>query len=401
MGGKDDRPDPKRSGFKSLNQEGQKNMPTGIVLSKAVRSNLTSLQQTADLIATTQTRLATGKRVNSALDNPTNFFTASSLNTRASDLGNLLDSVSNAIKTLEAADNGISSLTKLAESAQATARQAQQSAETNAKVTGTVSALTGSSSFSVTSGKTITVSDGTTTATITSGGTVTVQNILDGVNNTANLKIKASLSSAGAIVLEAKDSNSIVIGGDSSAPEKAQFGLVAGTTAGALNSTRQALAQQFDSIRSQITQLAQDSGFNGVNLLNGDSLKVVFNEKATSSLSISGVTYSATGLGIAATAYSFQEDDEINTALTNLSTALTTLRAQASTFGSNLSVVQTRQDFTKSMINTLKAGADNLVLADTNEEGANLLALQTRQQLSSTALSLAAQADQNVLRLFG
>ncbi len=110
-----------------------------IILSSGVRSNLVSLQQTADLIAQTQTRLATGKRVNSALDNPINFFTASSLNNRASDLGNLLDSVSNAVQTLQAADNGITSLTKLVQSAQSLAQQAQQSAATTAKYSGTVS----------------------------------------------------------------------------------------------------------------------------------------------------------------------------------------------------------------------------------------------------------------------
>ena len=76
------------------------------------------------------------------------------------------------------------------------------------------------------------------------------------------------------------------------------------------------------------------------------------------------------------------------------------MRTQSQGFGSNLSTVQIRQDFTKAMINTLHTGADNLTLADTNEEGANLLALQTRQQLSTTALSLASQADQAVLRLF-
>ena len=74
---------------------------------------------------------------------------------------------------------------------------------------------------------------------------------------------------------------------------------------------------------------------------------------------------------------------------------------QSKAFGSSLSTVQARQDFTKSMINTLTTGADNLTLADSNEEGANLLALQTRQQLSTTALSLAVQSDRNVLRLFG
>ena len=97
----------------------------------------------------------------------------------------------------------------------------------------------------------------------------------------------------------------------------------------------------------------------------------------------------------------FQADGNIDTEIGKLDVALKTLRNQASQFGSNLTTVQTRQDFTKNLIATLQTGADNLVLADTNEEGANLLALQTRQQLSTTALSLSAQADQAVLRLFG
>src|ERR1700749_3956004 len=116
-------------------------MSSNVTLSAAVRSNLLSLQNTADLLDTTQTRLATGNKVNSALDNPTNYFTASSLNARASDLGNLLDGVSNAIQTIQAANDGITSITKLVESAQATANQAQQLSETvatAAKVSGTV-----------------------------------------------------------------------------------------------------------------------------------------------------------------------------------------------------------------------------------------------------------------------
>ena len=96
----------------------------------------------------------------------------------------------------------------------------------------------------------------------------------------------------------------------------------------------------------------------------------------------------------------FQTNTQIDDSITKIDGALTTLRTQASKFGSSLTTVQTRQDFTKNLINTLQTGADNLVLADTNEEGANLLALQTRQQLSTTALSLSAQADQAVLRLF-
>jgi flagellin len=373
-----------------------------IVLSSAVRSNLIALQQTSDLIATTQTRLATGKKVNSALDNPTNFFTASSLNNRASDLGGLLDSVSNALKTIEAANNGITSLTNLVQTALATLRQAQQSNATTAKSVGTVSGLTGASSFAVAANNTITVNDGNGhTATITSAGNVTVQQILDQVNNQANLQVKAELTGDGRIQLEATGTNSIVVGGTASGPELAQFGLASGTTTGGtLNTNRSSFAAQFDQIRTQITQLAADSGFNGVNLLNGDALKVVFNEKSTSSLTISGVTFSATGLGVAASTNTLQTDFDINSAINNVQAALATLRSQASAFGANLSVVQVRQDFTKATINTLKTGADNLVLADTNEEGANLLSLQTRQQLSSTALSIASQSDQNVLRLF-
>jgi flagellin len=133
----------------------------------------------------------------------------------------------------------------------------------------------------------------------------------------------------------------------------------------------------------------------------GNGLKVLFNEQSTSSLTIAGVMLDSTGLGLAAAGSNFQTDYDVNVALTNLQNALGTLASQASNFGSNLSIVQFRQDFMKSMINTLKTGADNLTLADTNEEGANMLALQTRQSLSTTSLSLAAQASNNVLKLFG
>jgi flagellin-like hook-associated protein FlgL len=377
---------------------------TDIILSSAVRSNLTSLQQTADLIAQTQTRLSTGKKVNSALDNPLNFFTSQSLSSRANDLNSLLDSVSNAVQTLNAASNGITSLTKLVQSAQAIAQQAQQSAATTAKSIGTVSGLTGATTGTFVSGHTITVSDGSATATFTAAGSSadSVQAVVDAVNNQSGLKVKAELSSDGKILLEATGANAITVGGSSTGGELTQFGLSAAVTAaGTLNSTRTSLATQYDALRTQIDQLAGDSGYNGVNLLNGDGLKVVFNEKGTSSQSITGVKFSATGLGITASTNSLQTDKDLSDALANLSTALNTLRSQASAFGSSLSVVQTRHDFTKAMIDTLQSGSDKLVLADTNAEGANLLALQTRQSLSTTSLSLAAQSDRNVLKLFG
>ena len=115
-----------------------------IVLSASVRQNLLSLQSTADLLSTTQSRLATGKKVNSALDNPTNFFTAASLDSRASDINNLLDGIGNGVQVLQAANTGISSLQKLVDSAKSVANQALQttvgysskSSVTSAAITG-------------------------------------------------------------------------------------------------------------------------------------------------------------------------------------------------------------------------------------------------------------------------
>ncbi len=377
---------------------------SSITLTAGVRQNLLSLQDTADLMATTQNRLATGKKVNSALDNPISFFTSKALSNRASDLNSLLDSISNATQTLQAANNGLTSLTKLVQSAQAIAQQATQSASTSAKVVGTVAGLTGATvnTFSANT-DTLTVNDGTTTATYTAvaGAGDTVTNIMAAINNTANIKIQASLTSDGKLQLLNLAGGNIVIGGTSSAGELATLGLVAGTTTGTVNTVRSSLATQYNDIRTQIDQLTTDSGYNGVNLLNGDSLKVVFNERGTSTQSVTGVTFNSAGLSITAAANTFQTDVDVNAALANLTTALGTLRSQASSFGSSLSVVQTRQDFTKAMVSTLQTGADNLVLADSNEEGANMLALQTRQSLSTTALSLAAQASQSVLRLFG
>jgi flagellin-like hook-associated protein FlgL len=373
-----------------------------IVLSSGIRANLLSLQDTASSIKTTQERLATGLKVNSALDNPIAFFTASSLNASAGNLGNLLDAVSNAVQTVQAANNGITSITKLVQSAQALVQQAQQSAATTAVVTGSVSGLTTASSFAVTSTGTITISDGTSTATITSTGNVTVQQIITAVNSAPGLQVNAELSANGSLQLEATGANAITIGGTSTAAEKAQFGLTAGTTAaGSVNATRSSLATQYNQVLSQIDQLSGDSGFNGVNLLAGQSLQVVFNVSRTSSLALSGVTFNSAGLGISQAANNFQTNTSLANASTQLTASLTSLQNQAASFGTNLSVIQIRQSFTSATINTLQTGASNLTLADTNQEGANLLALQTRQSLAETALSLAAQSQNSVLRLFG
>src|SRR4051794_861056 len=294
-----------------------------ITLTAGVRQNLLSLQKTADLMATTQNRLATGKKVNSALDNPVSFFTSQALGDRANDLSSLLDSISNATQTLQAANNGLTSLTKLVQSAQAIAQQAQTSAGTTATVRGSVAGLTTSSATTFDSTTdTITVSDGTTTATFTAALASTAGALITAINNTASLKVKASLTDDGRIQLQATDASTVTVGGLASTAEKAQLGLVDGATTGGLNATRTSLATQFDALRSQIDQLAGDSGYNGVNLLNGDNLKVIFNEKGTSSQSISGVKFDSAGLGIAASSNKFQTDSDINTAFTNLTAAL-------------------------------------------------------------------------------
>ena len=475
---------------------------SGISLSSAVRANLLSLQNTATLLGETQNRLSTGLKVNSALDDPTAFFTSSSLNSRASDLNRLLDSVGNAVQTVRAADDGITAITKLVESAQATARQALQkpagsttpttltgtttiSNDTAATITGTVTTLTGATTLDTlgfADGDQVTIDIGgtTTTYTATTAATATVNDLVTALNANANGTVTltggaivatagnttdsitfgeggqgTNLSSLGlnttavgpsnASVAALTDTLSIQVGSGTAetidlssintkaaldtalaaltkvsasvtggkltitALDKADaltiaggdgVGIANGTTAAPYNAERAALESEFNNLRIQIDQLSGDASYNGINLLAGDNLSVIFNEDGSSSLSITGVTFTSTGLGISKAATdSFQSNTSINSSLNELSSAITTLRQQGGTFGSNLSVVQVRQDFSKNLINTLETGAANLTLADTNKEAANLLALQTRQSLSSQSLSLASRADQQVLQL--
>lgn len=403
-----------------------------IVLSKGIRGNLLSLMSTADLRDRTQYRLSTGKKVNTALDNPGNFFSAAMLNSRATDITNLLDGIGTAIKTLEAADNGIRSIVRVVENAQALARQAQGSAATTARLGGVLPMVAGAQGamtmqtpltdlgFAAT--ETITINTGTNrSTTLTIGAGMTVGDLVNAINDntseavasgvgvtvgsTAGADARALLSPDGRLVLEAIGTQPVTLSSSNagSALDNMGFKLAdRSKLAGELNVTRSNIAAQFSELRRQIDQLAKDAGFNGVNLLNADTLQAMFNERQTSSLTITGVRFSvAEDLAIRDQMNNFQTDRDINVAMQDLSQAMAKLRSQSSAFGSNLALVQIRQKFTQEMANTLKTGADNLVLADMNEEGANMLALQTRQQLSTQALSLANQADQSVLSLFG
>lgn len=363
-----------------------------ITISRGVRSNLLALQNIASQRETIQGRLASGKKVNSALDNPTNFFTAASLNSRANDLGSLLDSMSNGIKTLEAADNGLKSITKTVESLQSTIRQARQDKSWNGEsLAFTASATAGTVSFS---GGAV----GTTAVDVAIAANASVDDVVSAINGNSSLtgKVRAS-NDNGKLRVENLSTSDLVVTDAATALTATN-----GTSAVAGNSVRADLIKQFNDLRQQLDRTSEDASFNGINLLRGDALNITFNETGSSSITVQskgGNPINSTNLGIDVQATSVADTDSgLDGILTKLSTALGSLRSQSSAFGSNLSMVQNRQDFTKSMMNTLKGGADNLTLADQNEEGANLLALNTRAQLATSALSFASQGDQQVLQ---
>jgi flagellin len=395
-------------------------MAFSVSLSQGVLSNLLSLQQTTDQINTVQNQLATGKKVNTALDNPSSFFLANSFQSNISTLNSLLDSISLGQRTLDAANDGISALTGLLNTAKGTLNQALASAATTSVLTGTATGITGATtlaSLGFGTSDTITISDGTTnTVVFTTTATQTVQNLQTLINAggaSTNHRNRSELSGDGRILLEGTTATASITVTTSSANTTAlqnlgfnalaTVGTVNNTAAaGTLNTTRQSLAAQFDSLRTQIDQLAVDSGFNGVSLLNSQSLTVFTSATSSAKIVLTGNNDSSVGLGVTSTlsANTFQDNYDINSAIAAVSSAITKLQNQASTLSSQLSIVQTRATFTTQQINTLTNGINNLTVADSNQVGAQLLALQTRQTLSSTALSLATQSDQNVLRLF-
>ncbi|WP_441242902.1 flagellin N-terminal helical domain-containing protein [Tardiphaga sp. 768_D3_N2_1] len=518
-----------------------------ITLSASVRQNLLSLQSTADLLSITQNRLATGNKVNSALDNPTNFFTAQGLNNRASDISNLLDGIGNGVQILQAANTGITSLQKLVDSAKSIANQALQAttgystkSQFSTTIAGasadrllppdTAATLTGSTGGAlaaharltlpagggfatndtlIVNGTTIKITaagpasaavitdpdgtinlntdaassstwdlldafktalgGGTATAAITGNElTLTAGNTTDSITLGGSALSKLGLTAGTTTPTSTKAGQTLTIGAiDGSAPQTITFGKAAGQvntlddlnkklatsnlqasiddktgkltiqttndeasfdltkgsifggTAvgagklfGALNTsgpvadinaqnTRAGLVAQYNTVIDQIKTTAADASFNGVNLLNGDTLALTFNETGKSKLSITGVTFDPAGLGLQSLTKGsdFLDNAGTNKLLTGLNNASSKLRSQASAFGSNLSVVQMRQDFSKQMINVLQNGASALTLADTNEEAANSQALSTRQSIAVSALSLANQSQQGVLQL--
>ncbi len=449
-------------------------MSYDVNLSASSRQNLLSLQDTASMTAINQNRLSTGKKVNSALDNPTNFFTASALSSRSAALTGLLDGISNGIQTIQAASKGIDSITSLVKQLQSSVKQAQTNAATNLpKITGKLggatptglatsaeAAATGKSQRDTALAKTLygtaadatgssngvlgltatttsgakdvfRISAGNSTYDITLGSTSTVGDLVNEINKSGIAS--ADVNSNGQLVVTGTGSDALTVALGAKVTTSAAFTAtdaettklfgtlgdgtgatvdVTAATGGGTSAQRTALISQFNDVRDQLDQLAKDSGFNGTNLLGGDKLTIVFNEKtgsAQSKLDVQGSSVSATNLGVgkfvdSATAqtngdFGVQNNSDLGKAADALTNALTTLRSLSSNLGQNLATVQTRQDFTKQLAEVLTTGSANLTNADMNEEAANSNALSTRQSLGISALSLANQANQGILQL--
>jgi flagellin len=380
-----------------------------VTLTAGIRQNLLSLQQTSADLTTTQEALATGKAVNSAADNPSAYFTSQNLTNSANSLSSLLDQIGQGSQTIDAATNGLTGLTSLLQQALSTVQQAQSDSWTTAATSTGTTSLSSSANTTLAAG-TLTIDVGSSTYSVTIAASATLANIESDINNTTGLGSTGALTAtddgSGHLVLTSNSAPTGFTIVDNTASEA--LGLTtsgSNSAASGSSATRTTLQSTYNGLLSQINQLAADSGYNGVNLLGGDNLTINFNSTGSSSLTITGVNFNATGLGLSSISgsanTSFQSDSVLSSSVTALNDAITTVQSQTETFGTNSSTIATRQTFETDMINTLQTGASNLVAADQNQESANLLTEQTQQQLEISALSIANQANQSVLKLFG
>jgi flagellin len=372
-----------------------------VTLTSGIRQNLQSLQTTSAELTTTQEALATGDAINSAEQNPSAYFTSQNLTNTASSLSALLDQIGQGSQTINAATDGLTGLTSLLQQALSTVQQAQQASPTTAgSTTGSV-VLT---SNSLAAGN-LTIATGGTTYTIAITSSAAVSTIESDINGTSGLgstgAVTATDDGSGHLILVANSpTTTFTVAG----AEQSAFGLASTAVAGT-SSTITTLQSNYNGLLTQINQLASDSSYNGVNLLTGDNLTIDFNPTGTSSLTIEGVNFNASGLGLSTISgsgsTSFQSASTLSSTVTDLNSAITQVQSQTETFGTNSAVISTRQTFETNLINTLQTGASNLVVADQNLESTDLLTEQTQQQLEISALSIANQANQSVLKLFG
>ena len=367
-----------------------------INLSLATRTTLLQVQRTRTLIDAIAERLSTGVRV-SAITNATAFFDARSLTDRAGGLLGIKDAISGAASTVGAAVAAIDSIISLVNQmrglavsvkggavsgAVATTVTGNVVADVSQSVTATLAGAEDNDSFDITY-------NGTTTTIVNQNGD-TFTDIRDKINAISGLT--ATVSNGNGLVITAADGQDIVITNNVN-DLATDLGLATSTNGTlATNTLRAAAETQFDSLRTQIDNLVNDTTFLGVNLLKAspDNLTVTFNEDGTANLTVSGIASDSTALGIGAvdSADSFATDAGIDTIVAQLDAALTTLRNTQSTLGGNNALINTRFAFTENLINTLEDGAAKLINADLAEEAANLLAVQTRHDLALAALGL-------------
>ena len=374
-----------------------------ITLTAGIRNNLLSLQQTSRDLTTTQEHLATGKKVNSAADNPSAYFTSQNLTNSANSLSSLLDQIGQGLQTIDAATNGLQGITSLLQQALSTVQQAQSAPfATAAATTGTVNLATAGAPSAAAGNLLLSVGTSTATIAITSGEALSaIESAINSASTTTlDGAVTASDNGSGDLVLSST-STAFTVGSNATSTG---LGLGTGAITGT-STTRTSLQTNYNTLLTQINQLAADSGYNGVNLIGGNNLQINFNETATSSLTINGVNFNAAGLGLSSVSGSstgsFFDSSQLSNLVNGINNAIASVQTQTETFGTNSSTISTRQTFTTNMINTLQTGASNLVAADQNQESANLLTEQTQQQLEISALSIANQANQSVLKLFG
>jgi len=360
----------------------------GISLTAGMRSNLFNLQQTAKLMDQTAIRLNTGKKVNSALDDPISYFTAKDHMSRASDLATLKNGMSEGVQTITAANNGVESIMALLADAKSKAESAKSADFVETTVT----------LSSVTEGNTVTV--GGVEYTCTTGGaagtfekgttdTLTAANLAAAITTAAGV-----LASSSEAVLSISFESADVTEG--TVVEGAGF---VNAEADLADSAKAELASQYNELLSQIDAMVDDSGYKGINLLKSDDTLTV-NFEGTNKLDVDGFDADHETLGVSDVTTWTTASADLDGDISKLDAAVDKLETKSSALASSLSIVTVRQDFTENMINTLTTGADNLTLADMNEEGANMLMLQTQQALGTNSLALAAETAQGVLRLF-
>ncbi len=395
-----------------------------VTLTAAVRQNLLSLQNTTNLIGRTQNRLSTGLAVASAIDDPVSFFQAKAVSDRASDFQDKKKGIDQGISTMTAATDALTGVEAMVRQLKGLATNAK-SATTQTEINNVVSQfndlrtqinnLTADATYQGLNlvngtGSTLTVNFSNDTSSKLTVNSVDVRadnaglNIakLSATSQATTISFNVGHISAGTIAAgDTTTGYGLTVGGMSTTT------LTAGDTFTLKFGTQTFTITVTTSTTANATVTADTGHLSAGTYSVGLALAFAFESAGTSG---SGPTIILSSLSAAACASVTETQavhaigigftTELNDRITNLDSALTTLRSRAQTLGANVAILNTRLDFTKNYVNTLTAGSGKLTLADLNQEGANLLALQTRQQLGIQSLAFAGQSEQAILGLF-